>query len=96
MRRAFSVKTTAHFDRAFQKLASRHPRLAAHYARAIEILGTDPYNQSRTYPIKKLEGVAPPEGQYRVRLGQFRLRYDVEDGIVYLKSCALRREDTYR
>lgn len=93
---AFSVYTTAHFDRAFGRLARQHPNLVRRFAEAIAILQMDPYNRSRSYPIKKLEGVRPGEGQFRIRLGRFRFLYDIEGQTVFLKSCSLRREDTYR
>jgi mRNA-degrading endonuclease RelE of RelBE toxin-antitoxin system len=35
-------------------------------------------------------------GQYRLRLGRFRFRYDIEGRMVVLYYCGLRREDTYR
>ncbi|MBA3768149.1 MAG: hypothetical protein H0W99_14460 [Acidobacteria bacterium] len=93
---AFTVIATAHFARDLRKLAKRHTELAEHYARALAILETDPYNRSRTHPIKKLENVSAGEGQYRIRFGHFRFRYDIEGQTVYLKLCSLRREDTYR
>ena len=92
----FSVRITAHFERAFKKLARRHAGLAARLASATTVLRTDPYNRSRSHPIKKLEGVQAGEGQYRIRSGRFRFRYDVEGRIVFLKACALRTEQTYR
>ena len=75
--------------------SKRIPELAGHYAEAITILGTDPYNQSRGHPIKKLQGVPAGDGQYRIRAGRFRFRYDVEGRVVYLKTCTLRK-DAYR
>ena len=36
------------------------------------------------------------EGQYRLRLGRFRFRYDIAGREVRLLYCGLRREDTYR
>jgi mRNA-degrading endonuclease RelE of RelBE toxin-antitoxin system len=55
----------------------------------------DPYNKNRKYPIKKLQGVPAGEGQYRLRSGRFRFRYDIADREVVLLYCGLRREDTY-
>jgi hypothetical protein len=46
--------------------------------------------------IKKLVDVRPGYGQYRIRVGRFRFRYDFEGQIVYLKLCSLRSEGTYR
>jgi mRNA-degrading endonuclease RelE of RelBE toxin-antitoxin system len=93
---AFTVIAPAHFEREFRRLRRRHAELSDLFARALAILETDPYNRSRTHPIKKLENVPTGEAQYRIRLGRFRFRYDIEGQIVYLKRCSLRREDTYR
>ena len=93
---SFSVQITSHFEREFRKLAKRHSDLVAAYGRAISILKIDPYNVSRSHPIKKLEGVETGEGQYRLRISRWRFRYDILERVVYLKACSLRREDTYR
>lgn len=91
----FSVRTTAHFDRLLKKLCGRHPDLPEIFAAAVIILQADPLNRSRCHSIKKLQGVAPGEGQYRLRLGRWRFRYDIWDLQVHLSYCGLRREDTY-
>jgi mRNA-degrading endonuclease RelE of RelBE toxin-antitoxin system len=92
---AYRVITTSHFDRLMKKLASKHPDLAGRFEEAIPILSADPYNKNRRHPIKKLEGVKAGEGQYRLRSGRFRFRYDIEGVEVVLLYCGLRREDTY-
>jgi mRNA-degrading endonuclease RelE of RelBE toxin-antitoxin system len=93
--KGFLVLTTSHFDWLMKKLAPKHPELPGRFEEAIEILSVDPYNKSRKYPIKKLEGVSAGEGQYRLRSGRFRFRYDIEGSEVVLLYCGLRREDTY-
>lgn len=55
----------------------------------------DPYGRIHTHHITKLEDVRPGDGQYRLRLGRFRFRYDITGNVVQLISCGLRREDTY-
>ena len=60
------------------------------------MLENDPYNRAGSYHIKKLESIPGGHGQFRIRAGRFRFRYDIEGGIVYLKACGLRREETYR
>jgi mRNA-degrading endonuclease RelE of RelBE toxin-antitoxin system len=92
---AYSVLTTAHFDRLLKKLAAKHSGLVERLEEAITILSLDPHNKSRMYPIKKLRGVPAGEGQYRLRSGRFRFRYDIEEREVVLLYCGLRREDTY-
>jgi mRNA-degrading endonuclease RelE of RelBE toxin-antitoxin system len=46
------------------------------------------------HSIKKLTDVEPGEGQWRVRSGAYRLRYDIQDGIVTLHSIN-HRKDAY-
>jgi mRNA-degrading endonuclease RelE of RelBE toxin-antitoxin system len=92
---AYTVLTTAHFDGLLKKLAARHPGLVERFEEAIAILSMDPHNKSRMYPIKKLHGIHAGEGQYRLRSGRFRFRYDVAEREVVLLYCGLRREDTY-
>ena len=96
MSTVFSVTTTRRFDRELKKLASKHDSLSGIFRAVLEALRSDPYNLSRQYAIKKLEAVPANEGQYRIRSGRFRFRYDVEGQTVCLKACSLRREDTYK
>ena len=91
----FTIAAASRFEREFWKLARRYEELLETYERAISILKIDPYNRSRSHPIKKLTDVSPGNGQYRIRLGRWRLRYDIEGHTVRLKYCGLRREDTY-
>jgi mRNA-degrading endonuclease RelE of RelBE toxin-antitoxin system len=91
----FRVLATSHFERAVNKLSRHHPEFEAAYFRIVSALETDPYNRSRSYDIKKLQGVPKGQSQYRIRAGRFRFRYDIEGETVYLKACSLRREDTY-
>lgn len=92
---SYLVQTTAHFDRLVKKLAPRHPDLPRRLGEAIESISIDPYNKSHNHPIKKLRGVPTGDGQYRVRSGRFRFRYDISGQEVVLHYCGLRREDTY-
>jgi mRNA-degrading endonuclease RelE of RelBE toxin-antitoxin system len=91
----YSIVTTAHFDRLLKKLAPKHAELVERFEEAIGILSLDPYNKSSRHAIKKLNDVAAGEGQYRLRSGRFRFRYDVAGREVVLLFCGLRREDTY-
>lgn len=93
---SFSLHSTPHYERLFQKLLTKHRELLSFQQTAVEILGSDPYNISRRHAIKKLEGVNRGEGQYRLTLGRWRFRYDIFDRSVWLFYCGLRREDTYR
>ncbi len=94
---AFTVLTTGHFDRLARALRKQHPvGFTAQFEAALAVLRKDPYNRSGWHAIKKLQGVAQGEGQYRLRLGRWRFRYDISGLEVRLKWCGLRREDTYR
>ncbi|MCH7929007.1 MAG: hypothetical protein IIA01_00710 [Proteobacteria bacterium] len=92
----FIVRTSPRFERLFRSLAKRHRDLYGLRAEVLGILSSDPYNRSRRHPIGKLAGVKPGAGQYRLRLGRWRFRYDVSGNEVMLHYCGLRREDTYR
>ena len=96
--KAFTVVTTPLFDRLLTKLTQHHPELPEILETAIAILKTDPYNITRSHPVRKLRGVKPGAGQYRLRAGRWRFRYDIWDKRheVELSYCGLRREETYR
>ncbi len=95
----FSVFTTSYFDRLARKLQKQSAIFVDYYSQAMEILAQDSYNITRQYSIKKLKEVdLSDEGQWRLRMGRFRFRYDIDEKkvILILKYCGLRREETYR
>ena len=96
--KAFTVLTTPLFDRLLAKLVQQHPELPDIFESAITILKTDPHNLGRSHAIKKLRGIKLGDGQYRLRVGRWRFRYDIWDKRqeIELNYCGLRREDTYR
>jgi len=59
------------------------------------VLEADPYNRSQSHDIKKLTDAPRGAGQYRLRAGRFRFRYDIYGEEVVLGDVSLRREDTY-
>ena len=58
----------------------------------VATLQDDPHNRTGQHQIKKLAGLAPGEGQWRIRWREYRLRYDIFDGEVVLHSFRHRRE----
>ena len=91
----FSVRAIPQFRRAAERLAAQHPGFSPLLARAIEILEADPANVRRQHHIKKLTDVRSSHGQWRLRLGRFRFRYDIAGSVVELIDCGIRRENTY-
>ncbi len=89
---AFRVFTTRAFDRSIKRLAKKNPDIPEIFEELLSILSTDPLNTSRRYHIKKLTNVEPGDGQWRIRSGVYRLRYDVEGDAVTLHSINHRSE----
>jgi mRNA interferase RelE/StbE len=51
--------------------------------------------QRAPYTGRKLSGVNPGDGQYRWRVGETRIRYDIEGQDIRLLRV-IKREDAYR
>jgi hypothetical protein len=77
MARAFQVRATSGFERLAKAHRKRHREFADLVDHALAILEEDPLNSTRKHSIGKLSDVKPGEGQYRLRLGRWRFRYDV-------------------
>lgn len=58
----------------------------------IERLSSDPHNRSGRHKIKKLAGLSPGEGEWRVRWRDYRMRYDIFGSEVVLHSFRHRRD----
>ncbi len=92
----YQLVVTRKCQKLFVNFQLAYVDFADFYERALVCLQTDPYNRTRVHNIKKLTGVEKDGGQFRLRIGRWRFRYDIQENIVYLKVCGLRREDTYR
>jgi mRNA-degrading endonuclease YafQ of YafQ-DinJ toxin-antitoxin module len=88
----FDVRATASFERRLRKYASRHRDVTAVYEELLRVLAADPYNRSRSHPIRPL----PVFQRYRYRKQRWRFVYSISDEVVTLDYCDLRRERTYR
>lgn len=91
----YRVVASSGFARDLRKLAKRDTALFGIVDRCIHILETDPFNRTSGYHIKKLGGLKAGEGQWRIRVGEYRLRYDIFEGDVLLYSFR-HRKDAYR
>lgn len=88
----FNVLTTSGFSRDLKKLFKTHRITISLYEEVILTLEEDPYDIARKHDIKKLGGIKHGEGQFRVRIGHWRIRYDIENDIVILYSFKDRKE----
>lgn len=95
MSASFTIRTSPGFDRLLRHLQKQHPELSRILEAALTVLEEDPYNRSRTHNIKRLEGQKVGSGQYRLRIGRRRFRYDIAGNDVVLEYVGLRREDSY-
>lgn len=88
----YRVLTTAAFERQAKKLIGRNKKLGAVLERLVAVLVEDPHNAAGKHQIKKLSGLKPGEGQWRIRWGDYRLRYDIFERDVILHSLRDRKE----
>lgn len=88
----FVLKSTPTFERGFRNLTKRDRELKEQFLKLAEVLRTDPYNTGKTQDIKKLTNVSKGDGQWRIRKGNYRLRYDIFDNEVVLHSLNHRKE----
>jgi mRNA-degrading endonuclease RelE of RelBE toxin-antitoxin system len=92
MSAAFRVFTTRAFDRSIKRLAKKNPDIPEIFEALLGVLSSDPLNTTRRHQIKKLTNVEQGDGQWRIRSGVYRLRYDVEGSTVTLHSINHRSE----
>ncbi len=90
----FSVLTTPAFERDFRKVCKGNPKLIDALEELIATLSQDPYNHGGQHNIRKLAGVTPGLGQWRIRWRDYRLRYDILGKDVVLHSFR-HRKDAY-
>jgi len=76
-------------------LRRRDVRVYQTLLEALELLESDPYNLEGRANVRKLVNVPAGEGQFRLRLGDYRLRYDVVGEEVVVHSMR-RRDESYR
>lgn len=89
----FTVVVTRSFERDLRKLHKKDKGILIVYEKCLSALEDDPFNKSRTHDIKKLSGVK--EGEWRIRFGKYRLRYDIYNKEVVLLTIR-DRKDAYK
>jgi len=95
MANKFLVLTTPAFERQVRKAVRIRPDLSNALEEVVAVLRSDPHNTTGKHKIKKLSGVSPGDGQWRIRFGDYRARYDVFRKEVVLHSFR-DRKDAYR
>ncbi len=88
----FRVLTTEAFERQARKAIRGKRALAGVLEKLVPILCDDPYNLTGIHKIKKLAGVDAGDGQWRIRFGDYRIRYDIVGNDVVLHSFRDRKE----
>jgi len=88
----FRVVTTPAFEREFRKASKGNAALLDALEELLAMLREDPHNRSGQHKIKKLVGLKPGDGQWRIRWREYRLRYDIFGEEVVLHSFRHRRE----
>ncbi len=89
---AFRVITTPAFEREFRKASRGNAALNDALDELVATLAEDPHNRGGQHQIKKLAGLKPSEGQWRIRWRGYRLRYDIFGNQVVLHSFRHRKE----
>jgi addiction module RelE/StbE family toxin len=92
MPQVFRLLPTTRFKRDLEEILKRNREITRKLEPLKMILFHDPYNSSRRYDIKKLKDVPVGEGQWRIRVGKYRLRYDIIGTDVILYSFKHRKE----
>ena len=93
MPEVFRLLPSTRFKRDFVEIYKRNRDIIRKIEPLKIILFHDPYNRSRRYDIKKVKDVPRGEGQYRIRSGKYRLRYDIIGDDVVLHSFKHRKEE---
>ena len=88
----YVVQSTPAFERDARKLVKNNPKMGDVLEAIRAALQEDPFNLSRKHNIKKLIDVKDGEGQWRIRSGVYRLRYDVYGHKVVLHSVNHRSQ----
>jgi mRNA-degrading endonuclease RelE of RelBE toxin-antitoxin system len=82
----FNLVSTPPFEQDARKRTRRNRILYEDLLEALQILRTDPYNTAGKHNIRKLKGITAGEGLWRLRVGDYRLRYDIIGNDVVLHS----------
>jgi mRNA-degrading endonuclease RelE of RelBE toxin-antitoxin system len=88
----YRILVTSLFERDVRRQIKKDPRVAKEIENLKEILAVDPYNLTKRFDIKKFKGIKPGDGQFRIRVKHWRLRYDIFGHDVVLYAFRHRRD----
>jgi len=91
----FNISYSTAFRRDAKKLRKKDKKITEIIETASKILQNDPFNGEQLKNIKKLVDVEKGDGQWRIRFGDYRIRYDIIGKDVALHSRK-NRKDIYR
>jgi len=86
------ILATSFFEKDLKRQSKKDHKILKEIENLKKILETDPYDLSQRFDIKKLKGIKPGEGQFRIRTKQYRLRYDIFGQDVVLYSFRHRKD----
>ncbi len=89
---AHRILISSLFTRDVKQYIKKDSCLKSIVERAKNILESDPHNMSRQHDIKKLEGLKVGEGVFRLRIRDYRIRYDIIGSDIILYSFRHRKE----
>jgi mRNA-degrading endonuclease RelE of RelBE toxin-antitoxin system len=89
---SYRILVTSFFEKDLRRQSKKDHKILTGIENLKKILETDPYNLSRRFDIRKLKGIKPGEGQFRIRIKQYRLRYDIFGLDVVLYSFRHRKD----
>ena len=88
----YLTRPTSAFQRDVRSLTKRNPNLLIAIDEMERTLQEDPFNLTRQHQITKLVNVKVGNGQWRIRSGDYRLRYDIVGDEVIMYSFTHRKE----
>ena len=91
MSAAFRLLPSSGYKRNVRKLVKRNRALLDLVKGLQKALEDDPHNRGQAHDIGKLTDVKTGEGQYRIRSGNYRIRYDIIGTDVILYSFSDRK-----
>ena len=86
MERRYQIVVSPECDRDLRRVRKRNPELCQALLDVRHVLQHDPFNRMHRADIVKLEDVPAGHGQYRLRVGSYRLRHDIVGDEVVLYS----------